>query len=1121
VTLLTAPAAAGQVELVSRANPPADTNGDFLFSAVASADGRYVAFVSAAPNLVSGQRDDLRLAGYSTANLFLRDRVAGTTVLITHVPGSSSVTSASEGALDSLEQDVRNLDISADGRYVAYAAHSTGLVPGQVQAAPHSDVFLYDRVTGTNTLISHAAGQPAVTGDLASFDPRISADGHYVVFTSRAHDLVAGQSGPASNGAAVYLYDRASGALALLSHKSGVPSTLASGLSYRARISGDGGYVVFYGQDPDLVSGISGATQGNSYLYQRSTGAVTLVSHANGAPLTAIGGGPPQISADGRWIAFGSRGVFLQDRLTGTSQLATHSRSSPATAVQVDDFVLSANGNVVLFSSPALDLVAGQADTNQGDDLFAFDRVSGKTVLVSHAAGSQTTAADFPTFRGEISADGRYVAFSSSAGNLVPNQTDSGLGQGYGYDAFLYDRSTGATVLVSHAGGSLNTAADRDSFERGISADGGTVLVDSQATDLVAGAVNPDGFSDLWAYDRRSADFVPMSHHAPDNPSLTPYGPSAPEAISADGRVVLFSSLATGLVPGQVDNSFRNGGIGVPDSLLPTLDYFLRDRLTGKTTLLSRSSASPPTAIGGHGAILSADGKFVAFERYDPQAGSAPLVSRLFLYDSAQDRLTVVNRVAGSPSQHAGNPGAVSFSADGRYLVFDCSRCKMIAGMQDPAAGEQPDVFLYDRVTDSHTLLSHALGSPLQPGNGGSSGGRISADGRYVLFTSAATDLLAGQTGPAGSNLFLLDRATGALTLVSHVPGKPGMAAAGEFSGHGQLSADGRWILFDSTATDLVPGQAGGNHDLNLFLYDRTADATVLVNHAGSSPLTPSDKGVLSWSMSADGRWLVFDSNATDLIAGGSDTNEMSDVFLYDRASGATALISHAAGSPTTADSAGAEFPQISADGSRITFRSPAYGPSSGPAIQILLQERATGARTVAGEVYPRTPIPTLLASLPAQQAPRISASGRQVAFASASALVQGDFNLNWDAYVYDESAGSPVTVPPCNLFDGSLRSNLQKVLAVAGTCGVPANAHRVTVKVTARQGTAQGNLRLYPGNVTAPPSGTLRFQRGQTAVASFDLSLATNGAGTIAVLPFVRGNGAVRVSVEVDAYTP
>ena len=113
------------------------------------------------------------------------------------------------------------------------------------------------------------------------------------------------------------------------------------------------------------------------------------------------------------------------------------------------------------------------------------------------------------------------------------------------------------------------------------------------------------------------------------------------------------------------------------------------------------------------------------------------------------------------------------------------------------------------------------------------------------------------------------------------------------------------------------------------------------------------------------------------------------------------------------------------------------------------------------------------------------------------------------------------MTVPPCALFDGSLRSNLQKVLAVAGSCGAPATATRVTVKVTARQATGAGNLRLYPGNAVTTPAGTLRFQGGQAVTSSFDLPLATNGVGTIAILPFARGNGTVRTIVEVDGYTP
>jgi len=85
----------------------------------------------------------------------------------------------------------------------------------------------------------------------------------------------------------------------------------------------------------------------------------------------------------------------------------------------------------------------------------------------------------------------------------------------------------------------------------------------------------------------------------------------------------------------------------------------------------------------------------------------------------------------------------------------------------------------------------------------------------------------------------------------------------------------------------------------------------------------------------------------------------------------------------------------------------------------------------------------------------------------------------------------------------------------------VPATAAQVTVKVTAFQGTGKGNVRLYPGDLSAPSAGILRFSRGQTASAVFDLPVASNGAGTLTLLPFVAGNGTAGVSVEVDGYTP
>jgi RNase P/RNase MRP subunit POP5 len=111
--------------------------------------------------------------------------------------------------------------------------------------------------------------------------------------------------------------------------------------------------------------------------------------------------------------------------------------------------------------------------------------------------------------------------------------------------------------------------------------------------------------------------------------------------------------------------------------------------------------------------------------------------------------------------------------------------------------------------------------------------------------------------------------------------------------------------------------------------------------------------------------------------------------------------------------------------------------------------------------------------------------------------------------------------VPPCALFTGSLRSNARKVLKVAGSCGVPPGTKQVVVKLTASQGTGQGNVQLYPGNIRTPAAGILRFERGATRTAGFTLSLSTNGTGTLALLPFVRGSGTVKVSVEVDAYVP
>jgi Tol biopolymer transport system component len=1138
MTSLAAAAAAGPVELISKADPVPDSYGTSSVSAM-SADGRYVLFQSDAPNLIPGQVD-----GNGFPDLFLRDRVAGTTTLISHAAGKPDVAGHAPGG--DFDPDSYNLDadISADGRYVVFVSLWTDLVPGQSGLDGAGNVFLWDRVTGTTTLVSHASGDPAAATAGLSFGARISADGNYVAFVSDGNDLVAGQT-PSAAGVRfnIYLYHRPSGSLTLISHRSGDLTTGGGDESVLPVISADGGYVAFVSQASDLIPGLDLAGAQSIFLYQRATGAITLVSHASGSPLGAPNNVSSEIriSADGRWIAFLSlatnliagqvptsstypKNAFLYDRVSGELRLVSHTTASPQTPGFASSLAMSADGRYVAFDSGAPDLVPGQVNLAAGGNVFVYDRVANATSLVSHNRDSATTTPSSPGSGGpSLSADGRYIAYVSVAVDLVPHQTDVPNG----LDVFVYDQNAGTTVLASHVRASLTTAANGPSNSPRLSADGGVVAFGSRATDLAEGQVDPNGLQDLFLFERRSAEVTALSRPVPDLPAVTPIGPSSSADISADGRYVVFASEAAGLVPGQVDTPYVND---LEDGERGTWDVFLRDRTTGKTTLLSRSQTSPPTAASGFMPALSADGKFAAFVAPDRGPNGEPL-GRLYVYARETDTLILANHAPGAPGRPDGVPrNRAALSADGRFVAYVCSACDLVPGQRDGEGGqgESLNVFLYDRVTGTNTLVSHAAGSPTTTGDRDSQEPRISADGRFVVFSSMASDLVAGQAGPSGApNVFVFDRATGAVALVNHVAGSATTAAGNAYDA--ALSADGRWIAFRSGATNLVPGQIDTNGKTDVFLYDRVSGGTVLVSHASSSRVTAGSAdldyyaGNIPVSLSADGRWVVFASQATDLVPGGVNPAQAVTVYLYDRTSGGVTLVGSAAGPPNVASQA--LEPGISADGSRITFLSTASnlvpGQSSGSLLNLFVQDRITGSRTLAGQVGP---FPNGV-SINLSVIPRLSADGRRIAFTSFSPLVPGDFNGSWDAYVFDDAAtvppGGPVQVPPCTLFGGSLHSNARKVLKVAGSCGVPAGVKQVAVKLTVSQGTGQGNVQLYPGNVRTPSAGILRFERGVIRTAGFTLSLSTNGTGTIALLPFVRGNGTVRVSVEIDGYTP
>ncbi|HET9210826.1 MAG TPA: hypothetical protein VFR03_10540 [Thermoanaerobaculia bacterium] len=1085
--LLTATAgfAAGTLEVASRVDPSqysaTGSGPDFpsyssppLSPASVSADGRYAVFLSAASDLVDGQQD---VNGWLYGDdVFLADLATGAVTLVSHSLASPTTT----GNMSSFEAA-----ISADGRYVVYLSAATDLAPGQkptgflYYAYPARDVLLYDRVTGTNTLVASSQYDQAYFWGVG-----ISADGRYLTFASDAGDLFPGQLG-GDNGN-IFLYDRSAGKLSLVSHvpASPVTSPESDQGAWAPRISADGRFVVFITDAADLLPG---QIQGQSVvLYDRTAGALTLI----GAGDSAL------ISADGKYVAF-SRGTTLQLYARETHMTVQVSAAAEGTLPNSRDpaYAIGADGRYVAFLQGTF-----------GSALAVYDRVSRAIATASPASPGDYAGIGSLS----ISGDGRYVAFASINPEWVPGQADANGT----WDVFLFDRTARKTSLLSHSAAASTTTGDGVSYAPALSADGSRAVFFSWADNLLPGLADRNRSYDFFACDLKAKSTRAVTLRAPGLLPLSPEaGDSRAAALSADGRWIAFESESTQVVAGQTDNNRQS-------------DVFLHDSLTGKTVLVSRTRASAATAATGQSAIpsISADGRWVAFfsNARNLVPGANPTGDEcLFLFDATTGGVTFVARSKRSfGSEFAYQDPPARLSPDGRWLVFLSSAPDVVPGQQE-TVDDGLNVFLWDRTTGATTLVSHAAAGPTLTGNGESGSPALSADGRWVAFRSDASNLVAGQTGLNG-NVFLWDRTTGAVTLVSHSPGVPGDGA-----GAGRalaLSADGRFLAFDSSAANLDP--SAFPHDVtSVYEYDRAQGTYSWVG--GYYSLFQQQLAI-----SADGGTVAFLSDQA--LTPGSDFHFQ--IFLYDRPTRSLSLVTRDR-NPVSPGSREADFedPVLSSDGRYLAFASDApylvpgqITPFGHDQEDIFLYDRTADTMTLVSR-WQGSEVTTAGSS----KIPLISADGRRVAFTSQRDLVAGDYNRRSDAYLFRLDGGStgggggPVTIPPCLLFDTrrpadgpALRSNMARIVKATGVCGVPATAKRVTAKITAFQETGKGNVRLYPGDLSQPSSGILRFSSGQTVNATFDLPVAPN-AGTLTLLPFVAGRGTAGVSVEIDGYTP
>jgi Tol biopolymer transport system component len=404
-----------------------------------------------------------------------------------------------------------------------------------------------------------------------------------------------------------------------------------------------------------------------------------------------------------------------------------------------------------------------------------------------------------------------------------------------------------------------------------ISPDNRFVTFASDAANLVSGDTN--GLRDVFLKDLQTGAVTRLSTDATG--TLSTNGPSFLPIFSPDGRYVAFQSEATNLVSGDT-NGFQ--------------DVFLKDLQSGAVTRLSTDSSGAQVGGVSLNAVFSSDGQYLAFNSYAAGlvGGDTNLAADIFLKDLQTGTVTRVSTDSAGAQGAGGLSLEPVISPDGRYVAFTSSFTNLVA---DDTNG-QADVFLKDLQTGAVSRISTDA-SGAQAIGGTSQVAAFSPDGKFIAFQSNATNLTANDTN-GKTDIFLKNLETGAIERISTTAsGSQATGGASSVANPSRpiFSNDGRYIVFHSDATNLVGGDTNGSMDL--FLKDlRTGAVTRVSTDASGAEATGGDS--LWASMSPDGRFLSFLSDATNLVAG--DTNGQRDVFLRELSTLSTGFIPDRAG---------------------------------------------------------------------------------------------------------------------------------------------------------------------------------------------------------------------------------
>lgn len=554
---------------------------------------------------------------------------------------------------------------------------------------------------------------------------------------------------------------------------------------------------------------------------------------------------------------------------------------------------VSADGRYVVFTSEANSLVAN--DSNFQRDVFVRDLLTQTTKIVSQGNGSGLLGNN-SSGGAQISGNGRYVVFSSSATVFA---TDDNNGT---QDVFVRDLLSNQTTLVSRQVSGSGTA---DGFSltpapnRSIMSSNGLGVVYTSFAENLTTLPDANFDSDIFYYDLAAGTNRLISVKLDGSGAGDSWAQDP--VISADNRIIAFESAATNLVT-VADANF--GG-----------DVFAHDLATGVTELISVSLTGSSAANGLSGSpYLSADGRYVTFNSSGSNIAANDSNTRVDVF--RRDRVAgTTTLVSVNTNGLSGNSSSTvrGISADGRYVVFSSFSSDLVAGDYNGLE----DVFVRDLVANLTLLVSR---TPIgDVGNGASFNPVISGNGAFVAFESYATDLNATPKNGDFKDIFLRNMTNNTMRLVSYRNGTTNGAASDSYAAaisyHGEITSftgdPEQGIIIESRAL----ATNGSLNYTDVWAHRYASNTTELVSVSANS--STANGFSFAPQLNDSGSHVVFSSHAVNLV--GNDTNSSSDVYLLNLTNQLVTLVSLNVSNASSGNSY-SDSPRVSSDARYVAF---------------------------------------------------------------------------------------------------------------------------------------------------------------------------------------------------------